>query len=125
MDSKLRETINIQYGMLLKHYREEKGLTQQQLSDQSFVSKSHIGNAETGESGLSLPALTSVTEVLGITPNDIAIPIDELRKLDNSIIGQYTDEDLMQLEALLIAMLDMLKVIRKRSQAADDKKNND
>ena len=58
------------YSLMGKRIREERrklDLTQEQLAEDVNVSYPHIGQVERGESGISLEALISISNRLGVT----------------------------------------------------------
>lgn len=73
-------------GKKIKNARLDKGLTQEQLSELTAISLSHISNIETAKTKVSLPALISICNVLDISVDDA---------LDENIINyetQFTKE---------------------------------
>jgi len=55
----------------IKHYREAKHLTQEQLSELLFVSPGYISGLETGNRSPSLSLLLKLSGLLDCTPNDL------------------------------------------------------
>jgi transcriptional regulator with XRE-family HTH domain len=59
------------YGKRLRKARLAKGLTQLELANKAGVSVNHYALVERGKKNPSVTTLSSIVEVLGLTPNDI------------------------------------------------------
>jgi len=59
------------FGKNLRKYRNLKGLTAEKLGEMVLVEKSTISKYENGCSEPSLEMIMKLSEVLGITPNDL------------------------------------------------------
>lgn len=57
----------IKIGEQIKKARKEKGLTQEQLAEQTDLSITHISAIETAYSGFSVSTLVNIAAVLGIS----------------------------------------------------------
>lgn len=53
-------------GQNIKKYREQKGLSQNQLAELVDLSREHIGSVETGNDFLSLRKLFEIADILKI-----------------------------------------------------------
>ena len=62
---------NKRVGLNIKHARNERALTQQQLAEETDLSVTHIAHLECGTVSLSVNSLIAICEVLRVTPNDI------------------------------------------------------
>ncbi len=58
-------------GANIRHYRKERGLTQEQLGERSELDWTTIGAAERGVRYLSTQSLYRVAQALGVTMNDL------------------------------------------------------
>lgn len=58
-------------GQNLRILRQQKGMTQAQLAEETGVSTDHISHAEIGFGTISLPLLIEICKLLKVTPNDI------------------------------------------------------
>lgn len=67
--------IKVFIGSQIKQYREGLGLTQQELAEKVFLTRSAIVNIETGRCGSTLGKLYKIAEVLNIQINNI-LPSD-------------------------------------------------
>lgn len=56
-------------GRILKRYRIEKHLTQEQLSEKLNISLKYISRIENGNGGIKTQTLIKYMDTLGITPN--------------------------------------------------------
>jgi transcriptional regulator with XRE-family HTH domain len=94
--------MNINYtliGQLIRLYRKEKKLTQEQLAEISNLSTNHISHIEIGSSPLSLPALVSICDALGITSDQLLFgnmkqenPVLEHAEIEKCFHGVTTEE---------------------------------
>ena len=74
-----KKDINIEYGRILKRYRKQNNLTQEQVSELSGLAPRYISQIERGELKGSINTLLAFCNVYKITPNDVLISF-----LDNS-----------------------------------------
>lgn len=85
-------------GQQIKKYREANNLTQRELADLIGVSSSYIGNLETGgrtkNSSISMKNICKISEVLGVTPDDLAsINLEcKIKSNKNPIINEIERE---------------------------------
>jgi transcriptional regulator with XRE-family HTH domain len=66
--------MNIDYKLIgknIRSYRKKKGITQEQLAELTELSTNHISHVEIGSTPISLPALITICEVLGITADQV------------------------------------------------------
>ena len=59
------------FGIVLKEMREERNLTQPQLSELSGVDTGYIGTLETGKKMPMLPMILRLSKGLGILPGEL------------------------------------------------------
>ena len=67
-------------AVILKKFRTDAGLSQNELADFAGLSRSYIAAVEGGKSGFSGDALFLIAGVLKISPAELIASIDELRK---------------------------------------------
>ncbi len=58
-------------GFILKTFRLNKNLTQEQLSEQLGISLKYISRIETGNNGIKTQTLINYMNLLGVTPNEL------------------------------------------------------
>lgn len=58
-------------GPRIKHYRNTLGLTQEELSERLGVSVKHLSEAERGISGLSIDNLLKLSDLFGVTMDQL------------------------------------------------------
>ncbi|MBR3635577.1 MAG: helix-turn-helix transcriptional regulator [Lachnospiraceae bacterium] len=58
-------------GLRIKRFRMERGISQEELAFQVNTSSAYISNIENGHKRPSLSKLTEISEVLGVTLNDL------------------------------------------------------
>lgn len=63
----------IAIGNRIRSIREERGMTQEQLSLASGLSIKHISAMERGIKNSRISTILSVSEALGVTPNDLLL----------------------------------------------------
>ena len=73
-------------GLRIKHSRTKKGMTQETLSELLGVSRNQITYMETGERGISLELLVSVSNVLDVPISDLLA--DNLSSADKSATSE-------------------------------------
>lgn len=79
--------INEIVGINLKKFRNEKGLTLDQVAEQAGVSKSMIGEIERGTKSPTIATLWKIC-------NGISIPFSELIKTEDQDVSLVTNEDI-------------------------------
>ena len=95
-------------GLRIKHARNKKNMTQEQLADVLGMSREHLSRAEAGDRGVSLEMLIAISNALNA-------PISELLA-DNLISSEVTtDTDLHYI--LLDCTHQEEKIITKVAQA--------
>lgn len=67
---------NIDLGKRLKHFRKNKGITQEEIAKYCHVSKNHISALERGIYTCSAPTLIGYAERLSITLDELAGPLE-------------------------------------------------
>lgn len=58
-------------GLVIKNAREQKGLTQEELSASININQSNMSNIENGKNFPSFNTLCSLVEILNIAPNEL------------------------------------------------------
>lgn len=68
---KLRDLDYYKIGQRIRKYRKSHGMTQDELAGMAGISTAHLSHIENGSTRISLATLMSITDALGITPNDV------------------------------------------------------
>jgi len=68
------------FGAVLKEFRLEKKLSQQELADYSEVDRAYISQLELGDSVPSIVTIFKLAEVLKVKPQDIIGRVEQLVK---------------------------------------------
>lgn len=68
---KIDITMMAPIGERIKEYRQSKHLTQHEMADLLHISPKHYGEIERGKSGMSVPLLIKISEILDRTTDDI------------------------------------------------------
>ena len=63
--------INKEVGFIIRKIREEKGLTQVQLSTLAGLHRAYIGHIERGEKNIGLKNLQKIAKALRVHPRDL------------------------------------------------------
>lgn len=77
-----------QLGQRIQQLRKEKGLTQENLSLESDISRSHIAMIEAGKRDVTISSMFKVSRALGVTLADI-FSFDDLDKFKFDIEELY------------------------------------
>lgn len=77
-----------QLGQRIQQLRKEKGLTQENLSLESDISRSHIAMIEAGKRDITVSAMFKISRALGVTLTDI-FSFDDLDKFKFDIEELY------------------------------------
>lgn len=59
------------FGQLVKEWREDKGLTQEELAYRSKISVTYISKIENGQTNVSLDTICKIAVGLGITVHEL------------------------------------------------------
>jgi len=100
-------------GQRIKEKRQEKGYTQETLADLIQSSRTHLGNIETGTSGVSLELVITIANQLGCSANDLLK--DSLDSLEDtithadSILSDCTPEEKELLTKTLKTLREVLR----------------
>ena len=92
--------LKYEIGNRIKKYREEKGLTQKELSELINVSNSRISNWEQGINRPDADIIADICRALQVSPSellDIHLSSDELTNKERKIIEAYRKKTQLQL----------------------------
>lgn len=115
MNSVSKSDVDKVFGKILRNYRIQNDLTQEQLSEKLGISLKYISRIENGNNGVKTQTLIKYMNIFGINP--IILYKDFI---DNTSISQDIDlyakiAHLSSNEKLFMAsMADLLKILRKR-----------
>jgi transcriptional regulator with XRE-family HTH domain len=73
-------TIQERIGTALRSYREQNGLSQEQLSFMANLHRTYVGSVERGERNISVVNIIALCKALNIKPSDLFKALDELIK---------------------------------------------
>lgn len=112
-------------GEQVRRVRKLRGMTQEQLAEQSGLSFSYISDVERGTRNISLESLGKIIKALGVKPVQLFEEIDEITKYaDNQDIHNKIDELNTLLSERHIEDVDfVLKVAREFLNTIDRKKH--
>ncbi len=67
----------VRVGATIRQMREMRGMTQEQLSQASMLSRTYVANVEAGRKRLSQKAVARIAEALHVPQISIIVPIPE------------------------------------------------
>jgi len=73
-------TIQEKIGIALRGYREQSGLSQEQLSFKANLHRTYVGSVERGERNISVINIIALCKALKIKPSDLFKNLDDLIK---------------------------------------------
>ena len=82
------KSFRLKFGRRIKELRLERGITQEELSFRSGVSRSHIGMIEQGLRDISLNCIFKISRALHV-------PLNELFDFDNLLV--YVDNSYLDI----------------------------
>lgn len=71
MNSVSKSDIDKVFGKILKSFRKQAGLTQEDLSEELGISLKYISRIENGNNGVKTQTLIKYMNILGVTPNTL------------------------------------------------------
>lgn len=74
-------------GMRIRFFRQQKGLSQEQLAELVDISVTHMSHIETGNTKLSLPVFVAMAEALEVCTDEL---LHEPANDHNSVLGELT-----------------------------------
>jgi transcriptional regulator with XRE-family HTH domain len=73
-------TIQEKIGIALRSYREQSGLSQEQLSFKANLHRTYVGSVERGERNISVINIIALCKALKVKPSDLFKSLDDLIK---------------------------------------------
>lgn len=73
-------TIQEKIGIALRNYREQSGLSQEQLSFKANLHRTYVGSVERGERNISVINIIALCKALKVKPSDLFKNLDDLIK---------------------------------------------
>jgi XRE family transcriptional regulator, regulator of sulfur utilization len=64
-------SVNIHFGRVVKHIREERGLSQEVLADRADLNRSYVGEVERGTAMPSLGTVTKIAKALNLSTSTL------------------------------------------------------
>ena len=110
MSSISKSDIDKNFGKILRDFRIENKLTQEQLSEKLGISLKYISRIENGNNGVKTQTLINYMNILGITPNIIYAPFITNEKATKNIeicekLSSLSDEK----KDFINSMIDLVK----------------
>jgi len=66
-----QKDILLKIGRNIRHYRNKRGLSQEQLAFECELHRTYIGSIERGERNITITNLIKIKDNLGVTLNDL------------------------------------------------------
>ena len=92
------------YGEIIKSYRVNLGLTQNEVAVDLDVTPGYISNVENGRTAMSLRILMYYAKLMGVTLDELVGNLEpdyKKNSLDNSILAEISKMDVKSREKLL------------------------
>ncbi len=86
-------------GSIIRRYRKENGLTQEQLADKINVTKNRVSNWEQGINRPDADILADICRPLNVSPSNLLgvyLSSDDLNERERRVIQAYRDKADMQ-----------------------------
>ena len=86
-------------GSIIRRYRKENGLTQEQLADKINVTKNRVSNWEQGINRPDADILADICRALNVSPSNLLgvyLSSDDLNERERRVIQAYRDKADMQ-----------------------------
>jgi transcriptional regulator with XRE-family HTH domain len=74
------DPIYVALGKSIRHWRNQRGWTQQELADELGYSRPQIANIELGNSGVSLHVVYDIASLLRVSPGKILPTREQVRR---------------------------------------------
>ena len=65
------KAIQRNFGRVLRNFREDAGISQERLANDSGLHKNYVGEIERGLKSPSLKTITALASTLGVLPSDL------------------------------------------------------
>lgn len=115
MNSVSKSDIDKVFGKILRNYRIQNDLTQEQLSEKLGISLKYISRIENGNNGIKTQTLIKYMNILGINPVILYKDFIDNTEISQDIELYEKIAHLSSNEKLFISsMTDLLKTLRKR-----------
>ena len=72
-------------GRIIRELREQRGLTQEVLSDLAAVSRSHLAEIETGHTNANVETLWKISEALGMKMSDLIQMVEQVIEQEGGV----------------------------------------
>ena len=59
------------FGLIIRKYRTQKNMSQQQLANESGLHRTYIGSVERAEKNLTIKNVFKIAEALGVDPGEL------------------------------------------------------
>lgn len=104
-----KKDINIEYGKILKEYRNKNNLTQENVAELSGLAPRYISQIERGELKGSINTLLTFCNAYKITPNDILIDfLDSNNNFDRNSYAYKINKLSIRDKEIIDGLLDYL-----------------
>lgn len=78
----------MEFGARVRERRRRAGMSQDQLADAAFLSRTSVVNIENGRQGVSIGTLYRLAEALACAPGELLPPVHEVEVPDITIGGE-------------------------------------
>lgn len=92
-------------GKKIRAWRDERGLTQNELASRANISRSYLAGVETGKYNPSIDTLNSIAAALNVSTSFLMEEVDLKGGIIASIYNDYPDGDLDPVTMELLSMV--------------------
>lgn len=105
---------NDSLGKMIKYYRKQAGLTQEQLAEKIYTKKSDISQIENDKRSIAIVKLLDIADALNVHPAKlftyISLEEDERRKTDYiDVLAELEKLEDLELVGMVIQFIQMLE----------------
>ena len=106
---------NAAIGWRVRKIRKERRYSREKLAEYADISVNFLGAVETGKKGMKVQNLANIAKALNVTTDYLIYGSDPLEQNAeiNAILSSMSKEKRKQVEKMLVALVEMLKVYEK------------
>lgn len=104
----------------IKEIREVKNLTQQEMADQTGISKSFIGNVESGKQSPSYDFIVKLCTTYGISLDWLFFRSGKMYRIDNDFLNQVEEQYIQLVKNIMkLNLIYQIKLVKAINAAMD------
>ena len=83
LPSEERPLVLVKFGLAVRQYRKELGMTQEEFADACGIDRSYMGGVERGERNLALVNTARIIKTLNMKPSEFFKALDDVDFMSN------------------------------------------